>query len=229
MPSEFNNSHLAAAKAAKNDEFYTQWADIEREMNAYLEFDPDVFRGKVDPAAVRRPRVEQLRQVLRPALHGLRPQEAHLDVVRPRQQRRPTSTTSHPVRDREPRVRRHQDPSQRQEVRPGSEGHQRRRRHQHRRPPVGVPRRRRRLPQPRGHGAARRGRHRHHQPAVQPVPGVRRLARRGRQEVLDHRQHERRHLQRDLPAHQGQPSSGRARASQQRRHGSSAFPKATTR
>jgi len=41
------NSHLAAAKKAQNDEFYTQWADIEREMNAYLEYDPDAFRGKV--------------------------------------------------------------------------------------------------------------------------------------------------------------------------------------
>ena len=41
------NIHLGAAKAAKNDEFYTQWADIEREMNAYLEYDPDVFRDKV--------------------------------------------------------------------------------------------------------------------------------------------------------------------------------------
>lgn len=41
------NSNLAAAKLAKNDEFYTQWADIEREMNAYVEYDPDVFRGKV--------------------------------------------------------------------------------------------------------------------------------------------------------------------------------------
>ncbi len=39
-------SNLNAAKAARKDEFYTQWADIEREMNAYLEFDPDVFRGK---------------------------------------------------------------------------------------------------------------------------------------------------------------------------------------
>lgn len=39
--------HLDAAKAAKNDEFYTQWADIEREMNAYQEYDPDVFRDKV--------------------------------------------------------------------------------------------------------------------------------------------------------------------------------------
>lgn len=41
------NRHLGAAKAAKNDEFYTQWADIEREINAYLEYDPDVFRDKV--------------------------------------------------------------------------------------------------------------------------------------------------------------------------------------
>lgn len=37
---------MNSAKAAKQDEFYTQWADIEREMNAYLEYDPDVFRGK---------------------------------------------------------------------------------------------------------------------------------------------------------------------------------------
>lgn len=41
------NRNLTAAKSAKNDEFYTQWADIEREMNAYLEYDPDVFRDKV--------------------------------------------------------------------------------------------------------------------------------------------------------------------------------------
>lgn len=40
------NAHLSAAKRAKNDEFYTQWADIQREMNAYLEYDADVFRGK---------------------------------------------------------------------------------------------------------------------------------------------------------------------------------------
>ena len=41
------NTNLVAAKAARNDEFYTQWADIEREINAYLEYDPDVFRDKV--------------------------------------------------------------------------------------------------------------------------------------------------------------------------------------
>jgi len=40
------NSNLSKAKNAKNDEFYTQYGDIEKEVNAYLEFDPDVFRGK---------------------------------------------------------------------------------------------------------------------------------------------------------------------------------------
>lgn len=40
------NDSLSAAKAAKNDEFYTQYYDIEREINAYLEYDPDVFRDK---------------------------------------------------------------------------------------------------------------------------------------------------------------------------------------
>ncbi len=40
------NSDLKAAKNGKNDEFYTQYHDIEIEMNAYLDFNPDVFRGK---------------------------------------------------------------------------------------------------------------------------------------------------------------------------------------
>ena len=40
------HTSLSAAKKAKNDEFYTQYNDIEAEMNAYVEFNPDVFRGK---------------------------------------------------------------------------------------------------------------------------------------------------------------------------------------
>jgi|LakMenEpi03Aug12_release.lakeMendotaPanAssembly.Ray.scaffolds.fasta_scaffold182368_2 hypothetical protein len=39
-------TNLTNAKKAKNDEFYTQYADIEREMNAYLDYDKDVFRDK---------------------------------------------------------------------------------------------------------------------------------------------------------------------------------------
>lgn len=41
------NRNLGAAKAAKQDEFYTQYVDIQKEVEAYLEFDPDIFRGKV--------------------------------------------------------------------------------------------------------------------------------------------------------------------------------------
>jgi hypothetical protein len=41
------NKNLTAAKNAKNDEFYTQYQDIQKEIQAYLDFDPDVFRGKV--------------------------------------------------------------------------------------------------------------------------------------------------------------------------------------
>jgi len=40
------NAILGNAKKAKNNEFYTQYSDIENEINAYLEFNPDVFRGK---------------------------------------------------------------------------------------------------------------------------------------------------------------------------------------
>lgn len=41
-----NNRSLHKAKKAKNDECYTRWVDIEREVNSYISYDPDVFRGK---------------------------------------------------------------------------------------------------------------------------------------------------------------------------------------
>lgn len=41
------NDKLSKAKKAKNDEFYTQFADISREIEAYLEYNPDTFRDKV--------------------------------------------------------------------------------------------------------------------------------------------------------------------------------------
>lgn len=44
--SESKNSNLSKAKNAKNDEFYTQYNDIEKEMQAYLDYDPNVFQGK---------------------------------------------------------------------------------------------------------------------------------------------------------------------------------------
>jgi len=40
------NKTLSNAKETKNDEFYTMYHDIEREVEAYLEYNPNVFRGK---------------------------------------------------------------------------------------------------------------------------------------------------------------------------------------
>lgn len=40
------NKNLAKAKKVKNDEFYTQYGDIQKEIEAYLEYDPNTFRNK---------------------------------------------------------------------------------------------------------------------------------------------------------------------------------------
>lgn len=41
------NINLSNAKKTKNDEFYTQYNDIQKEIEAYLEYNPDVFKQKV--------------------------------------------------------------------------------------------------------------------------------------------------------------------------------------
>ena len=41
------NQNLTNAKKAKNDEFYTQFPDIQKEVESYLEYDPNAFKGKV--------------------------------------------------------------------------------------------------------------------------------------------------------------------------------------
>ncbi len=41
------NNNLTNAKKAKNDEFYTQYNDIQREIEAYLEYNPKVFQDKI--------------------------------------------------------------------------------------------------------------------------------------------------------------------------------------
>lgn len=40
------NKKLSDAKIAKKDEFFTQLSDIQKEVNAYLEYNPNVFRDK---------------------------------------------------------------------------------------------------------------------------------------------------------------------------------------
>ena len=47
MESKSLNHSLGAAKAARQDEFYTRYEDVQKEVEAYLEYDPDTFRGKV--------------------------------------------------------------------------------------------------------------------------------------------------------------------------------------
>lgn len=41
------NDTLSQARTSRNDEFYTQYEDIQREVNSYLEYNPDTFRNKV--------------------------------------------------------------------------------------------------------------------------------------------------------------------------------------
>ena len=41
------NKNLTNAKKAKNDEFYTQFSDIQKEVDSYLEYNPNTFKDKV--------------------------------------------------------------------------------------------------------------------------------------------------------------------------------------
>ena len=47
MARNATNKLLHKAKNAKSDEFYTQYSDIQKEIEAYLEYNSDVFRKKV--------------------------------------------------------------------------------------------------------------------------------------------------------------------------------------
>jgi hypothetical protein len=40
------NKNLTNAKKAKNDEFYTQFSDIQKEVESYLEYNPNTFKDK---------------------------------------------------------------------------------------------------------------------------------------------------------------------------------------
>lgn len=47
VDSKSMNRRLTAAREAKQDEFYTKYVDIQKEVEAYLEFNADAFRAKV--------------------------------------------------------------------------------------------------------------------------------------------------------------------------------------
>ena len=47
MARNATNKLLHKAKKSKSDEFYTLYSDIQKEVEAYIEYNPDVFRNKV--------------------------------------------------------------------------------------------------------------------------------------------------------------------------------------
>jgi len=47
MARKFSIKNLKNARRAKNDEFYTQYSDIQKEIEKYLDYDPNTFRNKV--------------------------------------------------------------------------------------------------------------------------------------------------------------------------------------
>jgi hypothetical protein len=47
MAREASVKNLTNAKRAKNDEFYTQYIDIQKEIEKYLDYNPNTFRNKV--------------------------------------------------------------------------------------------------------------------------------------------------------------------------------------
>jgi len=47
------NKNLTNAKRVKNDEFYTQYSDIQKEIEAYLEYSPDVFASEFQSCSRR--------------------------------------------------------------------------------------------------------------------------------------------------------------------------------
>ena len=47
MAREGASKYLHKAKKSKSDEFYTQYVDIQKEVEAYLEYNPDTFRNKI--------------------------------------------------------------------------------------------------------------------------------------------------------------------------------------
>ena len=43
---DLRREKMTTAKANKNDEFYTQYKDIEKEIISYIKFNPNVFKNK---------------------------------------------------------------------------------------------------------------------------------------------------------------------------------------
>lgn len=75
------NSTLSNAKAAKKDEFYTMFYDIETEMEAYLDYNPDVFRGKTVLLPCDDPEWSNFTKYFAQKLRRFRFEETHLNEL----------------------------------------------------------------------------------------------------------------------------------------------------
>ena len=189
------NRSLGAAKAAKQDEFYTQYVDIQKEVEAYLEFDPDTFRGKVVYCNCDDPFESNFFKYFAANFNKLGLKK----LVTTSYDGSPIAGAQLCSREYNEGNGKRQKPKAIAVETRASEGCRRRRRDRHRRrqalpeaerPPhphaaSQVPRRR--LPQRRVRRVAQAGGHRRHQPALLPLPRVRRPARGAREEVPDHR------------------------------------------
>jgi hypothetical protein len=217
-PSKSLNQGLGAAKAAKQDEFYTQYVDIQKEVEAYLEFDPHTFRGKVVYCNCDDPFESNffkyfaanfnklgLKKLITTSYDGS-PIAGQLTLFPEynegngkRQKPKALAVILDHVKDEDGDGAANIDDvklflKRNKAARIALKGDDNY--------PGG------RLPQPRVHRAPETGGHRRHQPALLPLPRIRGPASGARQEVSDHREQERDHLQGDIPPHQGKQWMG---------------------
>ncbi len=197
------NTNLAAARAAKNDEFYTQYHDIEAEMNAYLDYDPDVFRGKTVLLPCDDPEWGSFTRYFAARFRDLGLKRLISTSYAPGSKRYRDPLAADHLRDAQPALPPGAVAAAWEGLHPRPR-RQRRRTDRHRRPAVGLPRGGRRLPQRGGDGPARHRGHHHHQPALLPLSGVPGVGRGRGPAVRHHREHQRDHLLRGVPADPGQ-------------------------
>ena len=140
------NTNLAAAGAAKNDEFYTQHHDVEAEMNAYLDYDPGTFRGKTVLLPCDDPEWSSFTRYFAARFRDLGLKRLISTSYAPGSKRYRDPLAADHLRDAQPALPPGAVAAAWEGLHPRPR-RQRRRTDRHRRPAVGLPRGGRRLPQ----------------------------------------------------------------------------------
>ena len=83
------NKNLSNAKNAKNDEFYTQLNDIQAEVNAYIDYDPDVSFANIEKRLERNKKFREKYQQTQRIYETQRPTAAPHPHVAPVQREEP--------------------------------------------------------------------------------------------------------------------------------------------